>query len=379
MPEKQEPALGGFGAERSGGGSVADCSPVAQEVATFSGGDTPPTAAAEGPRAGGGVLGRNRATSNSTVHPEKQSGLPLVGIWSCLDRITFLCQVKEAQEDDFRRWLNGSANVSALHGSSTPGFRQCATFAGCGVVEIGDRASGAGVSSGLKLRFDFNPQKVPASALTELAPFLYLDSLTYTRVDVAIDYARALGDCSCEHDGLRKVATYGFGADCTGWTFGSRKGARYTRVYDKRREREDKNMGDDSLLKEIGDLPLWRVEVESRPHGSADPLPPGLFDGLRIRYLSAEPLNYRELALLRACLADPSFLKKIPTGYSRQKANALLAGCADELSPTPAQVYAAMRSTLKLDLLAVSLCLSGGEVVSHAPMDSDVLQAQTAT
>jgi len=378
MPRKREAPQGGFGAVELGGTTVADYSRDGREVATAAarGGAAQecPAGALSAPPA----LGRNRASSNSTVHSSESTGLPLLDVWCCLDRVTFICRVRPENERAMRLWLSHSPNVSVLRGSRTPGFRQTADFAGVGVVDIGDKASGAGVASGWKLRFDFNPQRVPATALQELGAFIDADTVNYTRVDVAIDYARALGDCSCEHDSLRRYAVYGDVADCTGWTFGTRRGARMTRVYDKRREREDKGFADDSLLREVGDRPLWRVEVESRQHGKADPLPPGLFDGLHIRHYSSAPLNPRDYAMLRTLLTEPNFIKRIPHGSTRVRANALLAGCANELDPTPADVYDAMRSTLKLDLLTVSLLLSGGEVTAHAPLDSKVLQTASS-
>lgn len=283
-----------------------------------------------------------------------------------------MVRVRPEKLHAFKLWIAHSPNVSDLRAAMTPGMRQCATFAGCGVVELGDRASGAGTSQGLKLRFDFNPQKVPASAIEELAAFVYVDSLRYTRVDVAIDYALALGDCTADHDTLRKYATYGAGADLSGWTFGSRKGNRFTRIYDKRREREDKGFADDSLLDELDGAPLWRVEVESRPHGG-EPLPAALFAGIRLRAFSAEPLNWRQLAIVRACREDAGFLMRIPSAAGTRAAyKRLLDDCNSELDPSPSSVYDGARSRLLLDLARVELLLLGAEVSNHAAVDTQV-------
>jgi len=282
-------------------------------------------------------------------------------VWVCLDRLSFTCRVKASEVRAFDRWLKWSDYVSDLRRSMTPTFRQGATFAGCGVVEIGDRASGAG-GNGLKLRFDFNPQKVPALALRELARFVHADSIEFTRVDVAIDYNAALGTCSCTHDSLRKVATYGNGADCTGWTFGSRKGSRYTRVYDKRREREERGFEDDAILAEV-DGPLWRVEAECRPHGG-ELLPEGLFDGLHLRDLLPElNLGWREFAVIQCCLADPTFLRQIPTADgTRKRYKERLAELTAELDPSPASVYRDYRADLLFQLSLVKLRMAGGRV-----------------
>jgi hypothetical protein len=120
-------------------------------------------------------------------------------------------------------------------------------------------------------------------------------------------------------------------------------------------------------LEEVGDAPLWRVEVENRPHGG-DALPAGLFDGLHLRYVSAEPLSWRELAVMRCCIDDPLFLKRIPTeDGTRKRYQAMLNGITDELNPSPAAVYGKYRTTLLFELWAVELLISGGEVFRDAP------------
>jgi hypothetical protein len=304
------------------------------------------------------LLVPNRATSNSTVCRRFSTDS---GIWVCLDRLSWVCRVKPENIKFFQRWLRNSLHISEQGKANTPGYRQSWKFCG-GVVEVGDRASGAGSGKGIKLRFDFNPQKAPAAALVELAAFVYPDSINFTRVDVAIDYMRHLGDCSADHETLLKAATYGAGKHLTGWTFGSRRGGRYTRVYDKRREREDQGYADDALLLEVGDAPLWRVEVENRPHGG-DALPAGLFDGLHLRHLSAEPLAWRELAVMRCCIDDPLFLKRIPSNAGiRKRYQTMLDGITDELEPSPAAIYSKYRDTLRLELWAVELLIAGGEV-----------------
>jgi len=211
---------------------------------------------------------------------------------------------------------------------------------------------------------------VPAEALQEIAAFVHKGSLEYTRIDVAIDYNAALGTCSCTHDSLRKVATYGNGADLTGWTFGSRKGARYTRVYDKRREREEKGFEDDELLQEI-DGPLWRVEVENRPHG-ADPLPETLFDGLHLRDLMPEKMGWREEAIIRCCLDDPTFLRKIPTADgTRKRYRERLAELTAEVTPMPEVVYRECREWLLFCLWEIGLLISGGDIAEGSPGGED--------
>jgi len=373
--EKAEAPEGGFAAEHSGGGSAAHStrnrltSAIAAGTAdtlSDASAPTPARAAAAGGGTPAGVVGgwtENRATSNSTVCRRLSAD---TGVWVCLDRLSFVVRVRREKLKAFEHWLRNSSAVGEQVRSNTPGYRQAWRFCG-GVVESGDRASGAGVSDGVKLRFDFNPQKAPADAMQELAGFVHPDSVRFTRVDVAIDYMRHLGDCSADHDTLLKAATYGAGKHCTGWTFGSRRGGRYTRVYDKRREREDKGYQDDALLAEVGDAPLWRCEVESRPHGR-DALPVGLFDGLNLRHLSAEPLSWRELAVMRCCIEDPLFLKRIPTeDGTRKRYQAMLDNITDTLEPSPATVYDATREMLLLELWTVELLISGGEVLHDAP------------
>jgi len=378
--EKAEAPHGGFAAETFGGGSVADTTPNRLICATSSevgdgsvglsdggSGASPAGASAAAPLGAAGSVGgrsENRATSNSTVCRRFSASR---GVWVCIDRLSFVCRVRPENLKMFERWIRTSNYISDLGNSRTPTFRQSAKFANCGLMEIGDRASGAGAGNGIKLRFDFNPQKVPAEALQELAAFVYADSVVWTRVDVAIDYMLHLGDCSADHETLLKAATYGSGKNLTGWTFGSRKGARYTRIYDKRREREDKGYEDDELLAEIGDAPLWRAEVECRPHGG-EVLPSGLFDGLHLRHLAAEPLSWRELAVMRCCMDDPLFLKRIPSADgTRRRYQDMLDGMTDELEPSPASVYEEYRQSLKLELWAVGLLISGGEVLTDAP------------
>jgi len=377
-PEKAEAPYGGFAADHSGGRSAAhstlDTLNAATEAGTGSLSDALDGAAAAAlsgssgadPQGAAGVVGfglENRATSNSTVCRRFSADW---GVWVCLDRLSFVVRVRRENLKGFERWLRNSAVIGEQVRANTPGYRQAWRFCG-GVMECGDRASGAGSGSGVKLRFDFNPQKAPADALAELAAFVYADSLRYTRVDVAIDYMRHFGDCSADHDTLQKAATYGAGKHLTGWTFGSRRGGRYTRVYDKRREREDKGYADDTLLEQVGDAPLWRCEVESRPHGR-DALPAGLFDGLHLRNLSAEPLSWRELAVMRCCMADPLFIKRIPTeDGTRKRYQAMLDGITDELEPSPASVYEATRDLLLVELWTVELLISGGEVLHDAP------------
>lgn len=373
--EKAEAPHGGFAPENFGGYSVANDTRNGLTSATAAGtadtlsdasAPTPARVAAAGGGTSAGVVGgwsENTADSNSSVCRRFSTDS---GIWVCLDRLSWTCRVRREKLKAFEQWLRKSAAVGEQVRSNTPGYRQAWRFCG-GVVEVGDRASGAGVSNGVKLRFDFNPQKAPAEALQELAGFLYVDSIRWTRVDVAIDYMRHLGDCSADHDTLQKAATYGAGRHLTGWTFGSRNGGRYTRVYDKRKEREDKGYEDDALLALVGDAPLWRCEVESRPRGR-DALPVGLFDGLHLRYLSAEPLSWRELAVMRCCVADPLFLKRIPTeAGTRKRYQAMLDNITDSLEPSPATVYESAREMLLLELWTVELLISGGEVLHDAP------------
>jgi hypothetical protein len=276
-------------------------------------------------------------------------------IGASIDRLSFVVSISPEALPALDRYLQNSTALSEPKHSGVFGFRHAykvGTGDGTMYLEVGDRASGATNGNGKKVRIDYNPNNVQLGLIEEMRSWVNDRPWKVTRIDVALDYPIDLSQSLMWHDTLRKHARYGSGEHETLY-FGAEGGVRHLTVYDKRRER------DEQAGQKLGG-PLWRFEMHHRPKNFDDPLPPGLFDGVR----ALDPMEWNKLdpvayAVARTLIEEPDYLRRFKNPQRRKRWADRLTRLTAPLSPAPADIYESWRDSLRARLHEIEHGFSG--------------------
>lgn len=280
-------------------------------------------------------------------------------IGASLDRLTITGSVPRDLMDAFSSWTRRQMVFVGVYEAKPP-YRWQANVEPGGIFQC---AAAIDVprdmlSSGVALRYDFNPSKVDPGDVRELLSWFHYARVT--RVDVAVDYLTNLCDVVWSRPRSSSTVYRGPDGRLESVYFGAASSRLRFNCYDKARERE--------FCGEIAPDPRpdwWRAEARHRPSRDDDPLPLSLFDSLDAR-LPALDLGgkWRDLALVSYCREHPEYVRRL-NSYARKQMQAAVVSLFPALEPAPALVYLGEYERLARELGAYfKLCASSSPLVA---------------